>query len=117
MSRDDFERCTPFEFYEAWSRWGQQHRDKERADWERTRMMGMFFIQPYVKGKLTAHDVLPFPWDEDENLTKVRNPASRKIGLTLSVEVGRCLGGVLEGILEGVSCCRVTMGRLGTLEH
>ena len=33
-------------------------------------MMGMFFIQPYVKGKLTAHDVLPFPWDEDENLTK-----------------------------------------------
>ena len=27
--------------------------------------MAMFFIQPYVKGKLTAHDVLPLPWDEE----------------------------------------------------
>lgn len=22
MSRDDFERCTPIEFYEVWKRWG-----------------------------------------------------------------------------------------------
>ena len=27
----------------------------------------MFFIQPYVKGKLTAHDVLPLPWDEEDS--------------------------------------------------
>lgn len=33
---------------------------------------------------------------EDENPTKVRNPASRKVGLTLSVEAGRCLGAAAE---------------------
>lgn len=69
MSRDDFERCTPFEFYEVWNRWGRQHRDMERAEWERVRVTAMFFIQPYVKGKLTAHDVLPLPWDEEDSPT------------------------------------------------
>ena len=70
MSRDDFERCTPFEFYEVWSRWGLQHRDNERGAWERVRVMALFFIQPYVKSKLTAHDILPLPWDEEESSGK-----------------------------------------------
>lgn len=70
MSRDDFERCTPIEFYEVWKRWAEQHRDRERGEWERTRVMATSFIQPYVKGKLTAHDVLPFPWDEEVSRTK-----------------------------------------------
>lgn len=70
MSRDDFERCTPFEFYEVWNRWGLQHRDNERGAWERVRVMALFFIQPYVKSKLTAHDILPLPWDEEESSGK-----------------------------------------------
>lgn len=67
MSRDDFERCTPFEFNEVWNRWTERHRDRERGEWERVWVMAMFFIQPYVKGKLTAHDVLPLPWDEEDS--------------------------------------------------
>lgn len=64
MSREDFERCTPFEFYKAWERWAEAKRDAERNEWERTRVLALFAIQPYAKSNLQAHDVLPFPWDE-----------------------------------------------------
>ena len=64
MSREDFERCTPFEFYKAWERWAEAKRDAERNEWERTRVLALFAIQPYAKNNLQAHDILPFPWDE-----------------------------------------------------
>ena len=70
MSRDDFCRCTPLEFYEAWRQWAEHHKEQERCEWERARLMGMFFIQPYVKGTLAAHDVLPLPWDADSDSDK-----------------------------------------------
>ena len=41
-----------------------------RGAWERVRVMALFFIQPYVKSKLTAHDILPLPWDEEESSGK-----------------------------------------------
>lgn len=49
MSREDFERCTPFEFYKAWERWAEAKRDAERNEWERTRVLALFAIQPYAK--------------------------------------------------------------------
>lgn len=64
MSREDFEQCTPLEFYEAWNRWVTWRRDAERSDWERTRVIAMYVVQPYVKGHIKASDILPFPWDE-----------------------------------------------------
>lgn len=67
MSRDDFERCTPFEFYKVWDQWVILHKEQERSEWERIRIMAMFFIQPYIKEKLTAHDILPLPWDEESD--------------------------------------------------
>lgn len=41
-------------------------RDAERNEWERTRVLALFAIQPYAKSNLQAHDVLPFPWDEKQ---------------------------------------------------
>lgn len=68
ISRDDFERCTPVEFYEIWRNWAKHDTDKERSSWERTRVLAMCAVQPYIKNKLTAHELLPFPWDEEEKL-------------------------------------------------
>lgn len=28
----------------------------------------MCTVQPYIKNKLTAHELLPFPWDEEEKV-------------------------------------------------
>lgn len=70
MSRDDFERCTPVEFYEIWNQWVAQCRDRERSAWERTRVLIMYFIQPYTKKTLSAHDVLPLPWDTETGKAK-----------------------------------------------
>lgn len=79
MSRDDFDRCTPSEFYEAWNRWATLHRDGERSSWERARVLAMYIIQPYTKSKLTARDVLPFPWDDEGEKQAVDiSPEERK---------------------------------------
>lgn len=66
MSREDFERCTPFEFYKAWERWAEARRDAERNEWERMRVLVLFAISPYTKSNVRAHDILPFPWDEEQ---------------------------------------------------
>ena len=63
MSRKDFEQCTPMEFYKVWEHWAQYERDAERNEWERTRVLALFAIQPYTKGNIRAHDILPLPWD------------------------------------------------------
>lgn len=76
MSRDDFERCTPFEFYEVHRHWAERQRDGERAAWERTRVLALFEIQPYVKGQADPHKVLPFPWDNEEKAETQREQLS-----------------------------------------
>lgn len=66
MSREDFERCTPFEFYKAWERWAETRRDAERSAWERTRVSALFALQPYAKSTLRPHEILPLPWDGEQ---------------------------------------------------
>lgn len=29
-------------------------------------MLALFAISPYTKGNVRAHDILPFPWDEQQ---------------------------------------------------
>ena len=77
MSRDDFERCTPAEFHQVWQRWAEARRDAERGEWERTRVLALFAVSPYTKGNLRAHDILPFPWD-DEQTEERREKLSRE---------------------------------------
>lgn len=64
MSRDDFDRCTPSQFYEVYRHWAERRRDEERSAWERTRVAALFAIQPHTRQQLTAHEVMPFPWDD-----------------------------------------------------
>ena len=37
--------------------------NRERQEWERLRILGLWVLSPYSKG-LTAKKVIEFPWDE-----------------------------------------------------
>lgn len=78
MSRDDFCRCTPCEFHEAWRMWAEHRQDTERGAWERMRMLGLIFIQPLSKKGITAHELLPLPWDEEGKDDKKQKAVSRE---------------------------------------
>ena len=79
MSRNDFCRCTPSEFYAAWEAWSEVRSMDERARWERMRMQCLCTLQPYSKKKLTARDVMRFPWEESEERREKgeESPSSR----------------------------------------
>lgn len=65
MSLDDFARCTPSEFYAAYTSW-QKMRDADRRDsWERMRILGACTLQPYSRKQLQGHDVITLPWDKE----------------------------------------------------
>lgn len=63
MSMDDFSRCTPSEFNEAYEAWSEHHDRMERSAWERMRMQCLCSLQPYSKKTLTAQDIMRFPWE------------------------------------------------------
>lgn len=66
MSMDDFYRCAPSEFYEAYGAWGEMQERMERSAWERMRMQCLCSLQPYSSKKLRADDLMRFPWEEGE---------------------------------------------------
>lgn len=79
MSRDDFCRCTPCEFHAAWRSWAERRQDTERGAWERMRLLGLIFIQPMSKKGITAHELLPLPWDgEGKDEKKKQKAVSRE---------------------------------------
>lgn len=45
-----------------------------RNRWERTRTLGCMMLQPWAKGKLDPREMLPLPWDGEQD----RKPARRK---------------------------------------
>ena len=76
MSMDDFCRCAPSEFHEIWKAWSEGEQRRERGAWERMRMECLCSLQPHLKTKLTAKDLMVFPWEKEteeikkETLTK-----------------------------------------------
>ncbi len=71
MGLDDFERCTPSEFWQIHGAWQECFCNTQRGSWERVRMMCLCMLQPYSKKPLKASDVMVFPWD-----TEVEKPGS-----------------------------------------
>lgn len=66
MSMDDFCRCTPSEFNEAYEAWGECQERLERGAWERMRTQCLCSLQPYSSKKLRAEDLMRFPWEEEQ---------------------------------------------------
>jgi hypothetical protein len=65
MSVDDFCQCTPLEFQAVYQAWADAEQRRERADWERTRLLCTTMLQPYSKKRLEPQDVMRFAWDRD----------------------------------------------------
>lgn len=74
LSYDDFCRLTVEEFESVCKAYTDQQKAKDRADWERIRILAAINVQPHTKKKITPQRLLPFPWDkktsrESDNLT------------------------------------------------
>ena len=65
MTVDDFCRCTPLEFSKVYEGWAEAEQRRERAAWERTRLLCTTMLQPYSKNRLEPQDVMRFAWDSD----------------------------------------------------
>lgn len=78
MSMDDFCRCTPSEFNEAYEAWGECQERLERGAWERMRMQCLCSLQPYSSKKLRAEDLMRFPWEVKSEEVRVKNSLADK---------------------------------------
>lgn len=64
MSYDDFCRLSPQEFSLIYDAWVKRDETRERAEWERMRLLATITIQPHVKGHMRPEKLLPFPWEK-----------------------------------------------------
>lgn len=67
MSMDDFCRCTPSEFYEAYGAWAEWEQNREKELWERARTVCLCSLQPYSEKQLRPQDVMIFSWEKEED--------------------------------------------------
>lgn len=70
MSMEDFCRCTPSEFKATFDVWNRQEEQRERGHWERVRMSCLCSLQPYSKKRLSATDIMEFPWEKRSETPK-----------------------------------------------
>ena len=66
----DFCDLTPDEFTHIYRAYSERQEAQYKDNWERMRMLAAIIIQPYAKGKLTPHSLLPFPWDAESRPTR-----------------------------------------------
>lgn len=75
MSIDDFDRCTPAEFRAIMERKAKEDEKTLRREWEIARMECLCMTQPYASKRLSAKDIMEFPWDGEAE--EKREPVSR----------------------------------------
>jgi len=56
---------TPEEFENCYKQWRDLQDSYQQAEWERMRLQASIVIQPHLKRKLTAKQLLPLPWDKE----------------------------------------------------
>ena len=81
MSMNDFCRCAPSEFHEAYEAWSQMQESRERSQWERMRLQCLCSLQPYSKDRLSPRDIMRFPWEEEgeeEEGTNEKSPCQER---------------------------------------
>lgn len=64
LSVEEFRQMTPDEFDAVSSAYNKYHEDKLHDGWERMRMLASICIQPHVRKRVSAKDLIKFPWDE-----------------------------------------------------
>lgn len=66
MRLNDFCALTPSEFRSVHGRWQEAEEARERAGWERARMLATYAVQPYSKKRLKPSDLMTFPWERPD---------------------------------------------------
>lgn len=69
MSRADFCRMSPLEFYHVSKAHREEQERLSRERWEIMRMEALIMIQPHIKDRITPKKLLPFPWDKTNGRT------------------------------------------------
>ncbi len=57
-------RLTPEEYRHVSDAWKECRDALQKDSWERMRVGAAIGIQPWVKKKVTARELVPLPWDE-----------------------------------------------------
>lgn len=70
IQRGDFLLMTDKEFEAAAAAFYDNEEQKERAEWERMRMLAVMTMQPHTRQRLNARKLLPFPWDPKPEITE-----------------------------------------------
>ena len=58
-------RLTPEEYRHVVDAWKDARESLQRDSWERMRIGAAIGIQPWVKKKVTAQELVPLPWDDN----------------------------------------------------
>lgn len=63
---------TSRQFSNIQNGWNTQQEIQTKTSWEQTRQLYDAVIRPHLKDKeKTAKEIMPFPWDEEEEVVKV----------------------------------------------
>ncbi len=86
MGLADFCSMTPEEFRQAHRAWLETEESRMRGNWEMTRTLSAFVLQPWSKKRLKPSDVLKFPWDSAARTERKSPPARSTEGRFLKVK-------------------------------
>lgn len=65
MRLGDFEALTIDEFNAVCEAWADGENGRLRDGWERARIVATICVQPHLKTRVRASQVLPLPWDDE----------------------------------------------------
>lgn len=78
MATGEWEAMSLDEFEAVWRAHVDERERIERGEWERMRMLAAIVVQPHCKRKITARQLLPFPWDGHERKGEVMTMEERR---------------------------------------
>ena len=87
MSLQDFELCTPSEFFEVAEQWRKLREEESKEGWEKARFLAAAMLQPYSRKQLNPEDVAKFPWDEKK--IRTGKPSTRQRMMEMKRRAGK----------------------------
>lgn len=65
-SKNKFFNCEIEYFFKTWIGKRANEDKQNRVEWERLRILGVWYLSPYSKKQITPKDILPLPWDKTQ---------------------------------------------------
>jgi len=70
ISESEFYMTTPRYFFSYVNAKIEAENERYKDNWERMRMEAQLVVQPHVKRKIKATDLIKFPWEAQGTITK-----------------------------------------------